>query len=215
MALNELERARQRAETQSAEETTGFQEGFTLRTFLGALFVAFVMLPGGLFLGLVAGQGIGEAAEWVTIVLFAEVARRSFQPLRKQEIYILFYIAASLTSVLAVERGISGGPIGELIWRAYTIQSPPFQPFAHDVPKWAVPGPDSLALVDRSFFHVEWFLPILLLVLVELCIRASWMGMGYALFRISSDVERLPFPLAPVAASGATALAEAGRKDES
>lgn len=215
MLGNEFESARLRAEAQGREgEEREYQEGFTLRTFLGALFVAFIMLPGGIFLGLVAGQGIGEAAEWVTIVLFAEIARRSFQPLRKQEIYILFYIAASLTSVLAVERGLSGGPFGELIWRAYSVSSPAFQSFAHQVPKWAVPGPESAAIVERSFFHAEWFLPILLLVLVELCMRASWMGLGYALFRITNDVERLPFPLAPVAASGATALAEAGRKEE-
>jgi hypothetical protein len=215
MALNELESARERAESQGTEGVIQFEEGFTFRAFLGALFVAFVMLPGGLFLGLVAGQGIGEAAEWVTIVLFAEVARRSFQPLRKQEIYVLFYIAAALTSVIAAERGLSGGPFGELIWRSYAAQSPPFSPFAEQVPTWAVPDAGSVALADRSFFHIEWAMPILLLVLVEMCVRASWMGMGYALFRVTSDVERLPFPLAPVAASGATALAEAGRKDES
>ncbi|MCH8274952.1 MAG: OPT/YSL family transporter [Armatimonadetes bacterium] len=212
---DELERARTRAETQAREGPVAFFEGFTIRTVLGALFVAFVMLPGGLFLGLVAGQGIGEAAEWVTIVLFAEVARRSFRPLSKQEIYILFYVAASLTSVLAIERGIAGGPFGELVWRAYTIQSTPFEGFAGDVPAWAVPGLGSAALAERSFFHPEWLVPILLLVLVEMCIRASWIGLGYALFRLTSDVERLPFPIAPVAAAGATALAEAGRKEES
>jgi len=215
MAQNELETARQRAESQGREGVLQFENGFTIRAFFGALFVAFIMLPGGLFLGLVAGQGIGEAAEWVTIVLFAEVARRSFQPLRKQEIYVLFYIAAALTSVIAAEKGLSGGPFGELIWRSYAAQSPPFTPFAEQIPTWAVPDAGSVALFDRSFFHVEWLVPILLLVLVELCVRASWMGMGYALFRATSDVERLPFPLAPVAASGATALAEAGRKDES
>lgn len=215
MARNELESARERAESQGRDGVVQFEEGFTLRTLLGALFVAFIMLPGGLFLGLVAGQGIGEAAEWVTIVLFAEVARRSFQPLRKQEIYVLFYIAAALTSALAIERGLSGGPFGELIWRSYTAQSPPFGPFAEQIPAWAVPDPSSTVLADRSFFHIEWALPIVLLVLVEMCVRASWMGMGYALFRVTSDVERLPFPMAPVAASGATALAEAGRRDES
>ena len=215
MARNELETARERAESQGSDGVLQFEDGFTIRAFLGALFVAFIMLPGGLFLGLVAGQGIGEAAEWVTIVLFAEVARRSFQPLRKQEIYVLFYVAAALTSVLAAERGLAGGPFGELIWRSYAAQSPPFSPFAEQIPTWAVPEAGSIALADRSFFHMEWALPIVLLILVELCIRASWMGMGYALFRVTSDVERLPFPMAPVAASGATALSEAGQKDES
>src|SRR5580704_6919578 len=89
----------------SAEEPEGsvkadspeFAEGLTLKTVIGAIFIALFMLPGGLYLGLVAGQGVGDAAEWVTIVLFAEIARRSYQPLRRQEIYILYYMAASLT----------------------------------------------------------------------------------------------------------------------
>ncbi|MEM4407685.1 MAG: hypothetical protein QXI19_02980 [Candidatus Caldarchaeum sp.] len=213
--FGELERARKRAEAQAGEPVVEFRDGFTLKTVLGALFVALVMLPGGVFLGLVAGVGIGEAAEWVTIVLFAEVARRSFRALSRQEIYVLFYMAMSLTSILAVERGLTGGPFAELVWRAYAIQSPAFDGFADQVPPWAVPGRGSEAFAQRTLFHPDWFLPILLLVLVEACIRMGWIGMGYALFRLTSDVERLPFPMAPVAASGATALAEAGTKEES
>ena len=38
--------------------------------------------------------------------------------------------------------------------------------------------------------------------------RVSWFTMAYVLFRVNSDYERLPFPFAPVAAQGATALAE-------
>jgi len=211
----ELNEARKRAEEQARDETIGFREGFTLRTMLGGLFVAFIMLPGGILLGLVAGAGIGEAAEWVTIVLFAEVARRSFRALSKQEIYVLFYIAAGLTSVIAVEKGIAGGPFGELIWRAYTVQTPAFEAIADKVPAWAVPPVGSEALQARSFFQPAWMLPILILILVEAMIRVGWISMGYVLFRLTSDVERLPFPLAPVAASGATALAEAGAGKES
>lgn len=103
---DELVRARQTAEEVAAEEHK-FQEGFTFRTFLGLLFVAFVMLPGSIYMGLVAGVGLGAAAEWVTIVLFAEVMRRSLQPLKRQEIYMLYYIAASLTAMGLY--GLSGG----------------------------------------------------------------------------------------------------------
>ncbi len=39
--------------------------------------------------------------------------------------------------------------------------------------------------------------------------------MGYFLFRTTSDVERLPFPIAPIAAQGATALAEVSEEKES
>lgn len=189
---------------------TGFREGFTWRTVMGAGFISLFMVPGGMYLGLVAGMGVGEAAEWVTIVLFAELARRSFRPLSKQEIYVLYYIASNLTSVAAVDRGLSGGPFSALIWNAYFAQSSSAQPLASQIPSWAVPGAGSPGLVGRELWHPHWLVPIGLLILVELCSRLVWMGLGYALFRATSDVEKLPFPYAPVAASGATALAEAG-----
>ncbi len=192
------------------EEPPKFEEGFTLKTIIGAIFIALFMLPGGIYLGLVAGQGVGEAAEWVTIVLFAEVARRSYAPMKKQEIYILFYIAASLTTVLSVEKGLGGGPFSSLIWNAYFANSPAAHPIAHQIPTWAVPPGGSHAVLDRQLWNIDWWRPIALLVLTELCGRLSWLGMGYALFRLTSDVEKLPFPYAPVAASGATALSEAG-----
>src|SRR5581483_1740614 len=62
---------------------------------------------------------------------------------------------------------------------------------------------------------MAWFWPIVLLVVGEVLGRLNWMSAGYFLFRVTSDVERLPFPMAPVAASGATALAEAASKEES
>lgn len=191
-------------------EEPEFQEGFTLKTVFGALFIALFMLPGGIYLGLVAGWGVGEAAEWVTIVLFAEVARRSFQPLRKQEIYILFYLAAGLTSIVNQTRGLGGGPFANLVWNAYFVSSEPARPIVDQIPRWAIPSPESMAVVQRELWHPAWYTPILLLVVTDLCGRISWMSLGYALFRVTSDVERLPFPYAPVAASGATALAEAG-----
>ncbi len=187
-----------------------FEEGFTLKTILGAIFIALIMLPGGMYLGLVAGQGVGDAAEWVTIVLFAEVARRSYNPLRKQEIYILFYIATALTSVVNLERGLAGGPFSNLIWNAYFAGSSAASPFASQIPRWAVPDPNSPAMLQRELWHPQWLAPIGLLLLTDFCGRIAWMGMGYALFRVTSDVEKLPFPMAPVAASGATALSEAG-----
>ncbi|MBI5707330.1 MAG: peptide transporter [Armatimonadetes bacterium] len=193
-----------------ASSEMGFSDGFTWRTFVGALFIACFMIPGGIYLGLVAGYGIGEAAEWVTIVLFAEVARRSFRPLRRQEIYILFYMASALTTVVNQTRGLYGGPFSSLIWNAYFVQSESAQSFVKQVPSWAVPQPEHVAVAQRELWHPAWWTPIVLLAATELCGRLSWMSMGYALFRLTSDVERLPFPYAPVAASGATALAEAG-----
>lgn len=196
-------------------EDPGFDEGFTWKTIIGSIFVGLIMAPGAIYLGLVAGQGLGSAAQWVTIVLFAEIARRSFLPLRRQEIFLLYYVAGGLASVALGDRGISGGPFGFLIWNQYFIQSPPAAPIAREIPGFASPQPGSAALNDRTFFHPDWGLPILVLVATQILERVSWLPAGYLLFRATSDVERLPFPLAPVAASGATALAEASSKEES
>lgn len=192
-----------------------FEEGFTMKSVIGALFTAFVMLPGAMYLGLVAGGSMGPAAQWVTIVLFAEVARRSFIPLKRQEIYILFYIAGGLSNVLLADRGISGGPFGLLIWNQYLVQSPQIGELARHIPRWVTPAATSPALAMRTFVHHDWLMPIGLLIIGEVLNKLMWIPGGYTLFRITSDIERLPFPMAPVAAAGATALAEAGSKDES
>ena len=78
-----------------------YENGFTWRTVLGALFVAFVMLPGVIFMGLMIGQDLGTAAEWVTIILFVELARRAFVQMKKQEllhyrsIHQILYLASN------------------------------------------------------------------------------------------------------------------------
>lgn len=220
MAIDDIARARATVEEATVEEgaegqAVQFEEGFTGKTVVGAFFVGFVMLPGALYLGLVAGQGLGAAAEWVTIVLFSEVMRRSFLPMKRQEIYILYYVAAMLSSLLLADRGISGGPFGYLIWNQYFRQAPQAGLVASEIPNWVVPAAGSAALTQRTFLHAHWMVPIILLVVGEVLGRLNWMSMGYVLFRVTSDVERLPFPMAPVAASGATALAEAASKEES
>ena len=73
-----------------------FESGFGLKSVLGALFLGFLMLPGSIYLSLVMGASLGPAARWVTVILFAEVARRSMKGLRQQEIFILFYMTGIL-----------------------------------------------------------------------------------------------------------------------
>ena len=206
--VDAIEEARRHYETITTTGTeTKFEDGFTWKAIIGAVFIAFIMLPGGMYLGLVAGADLGPAAQWVTIVLFSEVARRSFMPLKRQEIYILYYVAGSLAS--------GGGPFFGMIWNQYLIQSPQVAKLVHEIPGWVVPRPNSPALLQRTFLHPDWTIPILLVVITSVLGRLNWIGMGYFLFRVTSDVERLPFPMAPIAASGATALAEAGSKEES
>ncbi len=193
-----------------------YEEGFTGKVMVGALFVCLIMLPGAIYLGLVAGQGLGSAAQWVTIVLFSEIARRSFLPLKRQEIYCLFYMAGALAgSGFGGLPGISGGPFGGFIATQYIMQSPAMANVVHLLPAWIGPQPGSPAYTHRTFLDAAWAVPIAVMLFGQIFDRMKWMGLGYLLFRITSDVERLPFPFAPIAASGATALAEASTKEDS
>ena len=185
------------------ETPTEFEEGFTSKAIVGVLFVAFIMVPGNMYLSLMVGGSLGAAAEWVTIILFAEITKRSFTSLKRQEVYVLYYVAAGL---IAAETGAFNG----LLWNQYLRQSPPAKQFgiANLIPDWWAPPLGSEALLNRTFLHHDWILPIVLLLAGVVIMRLSWFTMAYTLFRINSDYERLPFPFAPVAAQGATALAE-------
>jgi hypothetical protein len=197
-------------------EPKEFREGFTLKTVLGALFVGIIMMPGAIYLGLMVGQDLGPAAEWTTIILFTEVARRSFTVLTRQEIYMIYYMAGSLTYRQAWF-ALAGGAFAWLVYNGYVVNSPAATNFgiAHQIPSWVAPKLGSDAYVHRTFIHQEWLIPILLLIATNVFSRMQWIGLGYFLFRTTSDVERLPFPMAPIAAQGATALAEVSEEKES
>ncbi|MFZ2041662.1 MAG: peptide transporter, partial [Desulfobacterales bacterium] len=140
------------------------------------------------------------AARWVTIILFAEIAKRSYTELKQQEIFLLYYMAGAALS----------SPFQGLLWSQYLVQSDAARMLGvtEFIPAWVAPGPDSVSLVERTFFHRDWLIPILLLVGSQVIQRVDHFGLGYALFRITSDVEKLPFPMAPVGALGTMALAE-------
>ena len=191
------------------ETPSEFEDGFTIKAVLGVLFVAFIMVPGNMYLSLMIGGSLGAAAEWVTIILFAEITKRSFSSLKRQETYLLFYVASSL---IAAETGAFEG----LLYSQYLVQSPAAKQFgiANLIPNWVAPPAGSPALLERTFLHRDWLVPIILLVAGMVISRVTWFTMAYALFRLNSDYERLPFPFAPVAAQGATALAETTQGQE-
>jgi len=195
-----------------------FEPGFTAKTIVGVLFIAFIMTPGQMYLSLVTGIGIGEAAQWVTVILFLEVAKRSFTTLRRQEIFLLTYVASQL--IVRAETGT----FLQLIWRQYFVGSQEAARFGLQQKLvnlkfmgygWFSPSPDSEAIVERTFFHVDWVLPIALLVIGIIVSRVTWFTSGYVLFRLVSDREHLPFPTAPQSALASMALAEeSGSEDQ-
>lgn len=184
------------------EDNTPFENGFTLRAMIATVFCTMVMMPLTIYLRLAGGAGLGSAGMWVTMLLLVEVARRSFVKLKQQEIVILM----ALLSFVA----ITGGPFEALMWNRYYTQSAQAANagITEYIPRWVSPSPDSAAMGTRSFLQWEWIGPIALAVGTLILSRVLSLSLGFVLFRITNDIERMPFPLAPVGAGGAIALAD-------
>jgi len=182
-----------------------FEDGFGIRAVIGAIFLGMLMIPGSIYMQLFMGQGLGPAARWVTVILFAEVAKRSMKSLRKQEVYVLFYMT-----------GIAlGSPFSGLLWSQYLAYSPAVSTMGIEIPGWVAPPREVLEQIGtRTFFHEVWLMPALFFAGQFILARIDNFGLGYALYRLTAHVEKLPFPMAPVGALGVTALADAQDKSE-
>ena len=176
-----------------------FEDGFGLKTIVAALFMGFLMVPASIYLGLFIGGSMGEAAKWVTVILFSEVAKRSMKSLRQQEIYVLFYMTGIVLSSPA-----------SLLWNQYFVRSPAAIAFgvAPLIPSWVAPQKGVLDQYGRTFLAGPWLKPILFMTGMHLIGRIDQFGLGYALYRWTAHVEKLPFPMAPAHALGITALVE-------
>lgn len=182
-----------------------FEDGFNMGTVLMGLFVGLVMAPASVYMNLVAGLQMGAAAQWVTVLLYVEVARRAFKKLKRPEIFVLFYMCGA-----AMAAGGQGW-----LWRQFLVQSEELRKMGviEHIPSWFAPI-DPAVLAHRSFFMWEWMIPIGIGCLMMLLQRVDHFGLGYVLFRLTADVEELPFPMAPVGAAGMTALADASDDKE-
>lgn len=183
------------------EVPSQFDEGFSWTAFAGAVFIGMIMIPGAIYMGLVAGEAnIGPAAQWVTVILFIEAARRAQRDVKRAEIFILFFMAGIAMSM----------PFTGLLWHQYYIQSEAARAngITELLPTWFAPDLDSETYATRNFLHLDW-LPVIGLILFQsLFSQFSNIVLGYGLFRLTSDIEKLPFPMAPVGAQGILALAE-------
>ncbi|PIZ16464.1 peptide transporter, partial [Candidatus Desantisbacteria bacterium CG_4_10_14_0_8_um_filter_39_17] len=143
-------------------EEEPYKDGFNLKTVFAALFIGFIILPGAIYLGLLTGQSLAGAAEWVTIILFIEITKRSLGKMSRQEIYVIYSIAGGLIApgvVLgAATLVLHGGFFSQNIWNQFLRQSPQAEAFGLTklIPNWVVPALGSEALAKRTFFHQDW-----------------------------------------------------------
>ena len=195
------------------EPATEFKDGFGWTTVIGIFFCGLIMMPGGIYLGLMTGGSLGTAASWVTVILFMEIARRAMKPMSQQNLVILLHAA---TIMMAANVMMPGGPMGWLVYRAYLVGSEAIRDsgMAGAFPSWFCPPADSPAIVGRTFFHKDWIIPLGLVAFTMVTELVSKYSLGYIFFRLTSDIEKLPFPLATVNAQGAMALAEADAREE-
>ncbi len=186
-----------------------FKDGFNWMTVAGIFFCGLVMMPGAIYLGLMTGGNMGSAASWVTVILFMEISRRALQPLKKQNLVVLLQAASIMMAG-------SLGPIAQLVYRAYFVGSDAVRDAGMRgcFPKWFAPSFDSPAITERMLFHKDWIIPIVLVVFMLVVSLVNRYTLGYFFFRLTSDVERLPFPLAPIQAQGSLAMAEADQSTE-
>jgi hypothetical protein len=139
------------------------------------------------------------------VLLYVEVARRAFKRLKRPEIFILFYMCGA-----AMAAGGQGW-----LHKQFLVQSEELRKMGiiEYIPSWFAPS-DPAVLAQRSFFTPEWLVPIGIMCLMLAVQRIDHFGLGYVLFRLTADVEELPFPMAPVGAAGMTALADASDDKE-
>jgi hypothetical protein len=183
-----------------------FEEGFSWTSFVGALFIALLMVPGAMYMNYLAGQGIGPAAQWVTVILFLEVARRAHKTIKRPELFVLFYMAGA----------VMANPFQGLLWNQFYVQSQSAtgMGIAEYLPAWYAPS-DINVLEKRSFLDPAWYPAIGLMVFGMVLGRFNSTILSYGLFRIASDIEKLPFPMAPIGAQGIMALAEQQAEESS
>ncbi len=185
-------------------DVDGFEDGFNWKAVAGALFLGFIVNPATDYLSLVIGNdaNIGGAMKWVLVIFFAEIAKRSFTKLKTQELYVLHYMVGAALA----------DPFKGYLFKQFMATSEYVQGLGLDLPTWAFPAAESIEMAGRTLMTEAW-LPVIAITMFGMIVsRIDNYGLGYVLYRMASDVEKLPFPFAPMRAAGIVALAE-GRDD--
>jgi len=190
------------------EVPSTFEDGFTWTSLVGAVFIALLMVPGAMYMSLLAGMGVGPAAQWVTVILFIEVARRAHKHLKCPEIFVLYYMAGA-----AMGQPFAGLLYNQFFVRSESVVGYGIAEYMTKVPWFAPTDPNVLAA--RNFFDPAWYPAIGMVIFGTIVGRLNSTVLSYGMFRIASDIEKLPFPMAPIGVQGIMALAEQQTEESS
>jgi len=207
MGFTDDKELREYRDVMQPPDVDSFEDGFNWKAVAGALFLGFIVNPATDYLELVIGSdaNIGGAMKWVLVIFFAEVAKRSFTKLKTQELYVLHYMVGAALA----------DPFKGYLFKQFIATSEYIQGLGlGNLPSWAFPSAEAIEAGGRTLMTGAWLPVIGITVFGMLVSRIDNYGLGYVLYRMASDVEKLPFPFAPMRAAGIVALAE-GRDDES
>lgn len=176
--------------------------GLTFRVVLAAIFASLALMPVAIWMNLIGGAAGGLA--FTTILLFNFVLR-SFggRFLSSQEIYLM-NLAISLSAYNVF--------FFQFIYRVYFANSPEAMAFGitEYLPEWWVPSnPLIRQQMIRTFLHPEWFVPILVSIVLGVILPlVIELPLGYLAYQMYVIEEKLPFPFARVDAEIAVTLGE-------
>ncbi len=191
------------------------KSGLTWRSLLALVYAAALLAPIDVFLSLFMGTAFLTAgpgyliiapAVYIVIIMFTEISRMLGQPLTRQEVFIMYnllgtaMVAVTFTQIL-YQGYFRSAPLSQILIDPFTKK-----PLTNVIPQWYAPSPTVFNL--RSFFNIEWVIPILIVLSAAALFYISEVGLGLLCAYIFVEVEKLPFPTAPVASEGIITIAE-------
>jgi len=188
-----------------------YKPGLTWRSLTAIGVGVFFLTPITIYSMLLGAGGLA-AVPWITVLLFSEIFRFIRKPLSKQEITIMWYAigtgSVGSTFLILLQQGyIATSPITGLFRDPYSGEV-----LSKAIPLWFAPPSGSNAYLLRTFVHIDWLAPILFFILYSTLSLFMQISLAMIFSQIYVEVEKLPFPFAPIEATLCTTL---GERDES
>ena len=179
------------------------------RTLLVVFYGAFILMPANIYMQLVSGQNLAGPISFITLILWVEGAKLARRPLNSAEAFIVYAISGVAASqMMFYIYGILPAyfKTSDIANAFTTTIGGETKTFSDIAPKWWVPSKEVVAL--RTFFHVDWMLPLGMVFLVWLMHFAADISMAVVGRELFIKQEKLPFPWAQPCADACNTLTE-------
>ncbi|RLG35649.1 MAG: hypothetical protein DRN91_09165, partial [Candidatus Alkanophagales archaeon] len=184
------------------------RSGVTSASILAIAYAALTMTPVIIFMSLSTGlvDPYRFIPVFVTLLLFTEIGRYTGRWITPQEAYIIYYMA----EIVAFEATYYQG----LLMGLYYRNAPYTKLFglAEKIPLWVAPPLESWAAKVRTFIAPEWIMPLSITLISTIASILIDLGLSIIFSQLFIEVEKLPFPVAPIDSEAILTLTE--RKPE-